>query len=138
MERADLNDGLYLIPIEISIIYFLAGKLEIPAILYLLAVLPAALLFFPVRLIIYLKNNSETSNTDRMLALVSGFLFAAVICLSAVYLFMEESRTFKTIIELFGLGILGPAIYYCTARKDTYNFILHFCFLFIVSAVVVV
>lgn len=128
----------YLIPIGISIFYFLSVKLEISSFIYLILVLPVALWFFPIRLIVYLKNNSETSITNRILTLVSGFLFAAVICLSAVYLFMEESRTFKTIIELFGLGILGLAVYYYTARKDTYNFILHFCFLFIVSAVVVV
>lgn len=130
--------GIYLIPVEISVALFLSAKLGLPAIVYLIAVIPAALIFFPLGLASGLKNAGNTSQTDKLLAILSGILFASVICLSAVYLFRDGSRTLKTVIELFGLGILGLGIYFHAVRKDTDEFVLHYCFLCIISVVIVV
>ncbi len=130
--------GIYLIPVEISVALFLSAKLGLPAIIYLIAVVPAALIFFPLGLASGLKNSGNASQTDKLLAVLSGILFASVICLSAVYLFSDGNRNLKTVLELFGLGILGLGIYFHAVRKDTYKFVLHYCFLCIISVIMAV
>jgi hypothetical protein len=118
----------WIIPLVFMVLCFLTQKEILPLSVYMFVSFVAAFYFIPVRLIVLVKRTNENQLSTQILYGISNVLFASILGLSAVYLYLEESRMFKTIIEIFGIILFVEALYYIIKKKDTFNFMLHFFF----------
>ena len=128
----------YFIPIVFSILYFLTVKQVIPNVVYLILGVLAGLYYFPIRMALLLRKSLDSNIRSRVAVFTSNFLFAILLSLSVLNLYLEDGKVLSNIIGIFAIVNFLAMVYYLTIEKNSYSFIIHFCFLIFISAVMFV
>lgn len=128
----------YLVPIAVSILYFITVKQVVPNIIYLILVVLISLYYFPIKLILFFNHSKESTVRDKMQVLLSNLLFSIILSLSILNIYLVGSEGLSNIIGIFAILNFLAIIYFYATDKISYNFIMHFCFLILISAVMFV
>jgi hypothetical protein len=116
---------LLFIFIVIAIALFFFAKQEIvPLSLYALPVIGLAIYFWPVKMILELVKNRGYKKI--IVAIVSNFLYSAVLCISAVWLYYPDGSFFQIAFSIIGLANALTGLVYFLGSIDDEKAILHF------------
>ena len=135
MEKKKLE---FLVPVAVSVLYFFTVKEIIPPLVYLFLAVLIGVYYFPIKLIVFINNSKEAPARSKIQVMASSLIFSIILFLSIINLYLEESNSLKSIIGLFTIINFMGLIYYYVIEKNTHNFILHFCFLVLISALLFV
>lgn len=118
----------YILPIAVSMLYFLTFKQAVPTYVFLIIVIPISLYYFPVKLLLFNKSSGGSDAKSKIFMAVSNLLFSIILSLSIVHLYLQDSVKLETIIAIFALVDFIASIYYFVTEKNSNNFITHYCF----------
>jgi len=125
----------YLLPVAVSFLYFFSVKHMIPTYLYLLVALPIAFYFFPIRLLLQNRSAGDLNVKMKVIMAAVNFLFSAILALSIVQLYIEDSAKVSLSISVLAIINVLAAIYYFVREKSSNNFIIHLCFAILTGAI---
>jgi hypothetical protein len=129
-KRAD-----YIIPVVISILFFLAKKQIIPSYIYLVIVIPSGFYYIPVKLILFFRVAREPTMRDKLKVITSNLNYYLILFLSILKLFLEVNKELKVFIALTALVTCILFFYYLTADRKSNISIVYLLFLFLISGV---
>ena len=111
--------------IAIFLFYFTEQKLA-PSIFYTLLAAGLGIYFWPVKMILELVKNKNAGFKKIIVAIVSNYLYSALLCISASWLYYPDSSFLQTAFSITGLanGVTGLVYYFFSI--DDEKAIVHF------------
>jgi hypothetical protein len=128
----------YLVPVSVSILYFLTVKQVVPDIIYMIIGVLTALYYFPVKLLLFNNNFKESTVRTKVNVLSSNLLFSIILSFSILSIYLEDSENLSNFVGVFAIINFIALVYYYVTEKNSNNFIMHFCFLILISAIMFV
>ncbi len=128
----------YLIPVAVSVIYFLARKEVIPSYLYLILSLPACFYFFPGLLFFNMKEIPVTKSENRSQLVFSSLIFSTILVLSIISLFIDKSKAMNHVYSFFAMICTFSAIYWFIKEEFNYKVITYLCFMILIVGIIAI
>jgi hypothetical protein len=128
----------YLVPVSVSILYFLTVKQVVPDIIYMIIGVLTALYYFPVKLLLFNNNFKESTVRTKVNVLSSNLLFSIILSFSILSIYLEDSENLSNFVGVFAIINFIALVYYYVTEKNSHYFIMHFCFLILISAIMFV
>jgi multisubunit Na+/H+ antiporter MnhB subunit len=85
-----------------------------------------AIYFWPVKMILELVKNKNEGLKKIIVAIVSNFLYSAVLCISAVWLYYPDGSFLQTAFSIIGLANVVTGLVYYLFAIDDKKAIVHF------------
>jgi hypothetical protein len=130
-KRAD-----YIVPVIISILFFLVKEQIVPSYIYLIVVIPAGFYYIPGKLILYFKDSRKPAPGEKLKVITSNLNFYLILFVSVLKLFLEVNKELKVIIALIGLVTYILFFYYSVADRKNNISIIYLLFVFLITGVI--
>jgi hypothetical protein len=111
--------------VGIFLFFFTAQKL-VPSIFYTLLAGGLAIYFWPVQMILDIIKNKNESAKKIIVVIISNFLYSAVLCISATWLYYPDSSFLQTAFSIIGLANAITGLVYYLFAIDDKKAIVHF------------
>jgi hypothetical protein len=116
----------YIFVIIAIFLFFFTEKKLVPSVFYTFLAAGLAFYFWPVKMILELVKNKNAGLKKIIVAIVSNFLYSAVLCMSAVWLYYPDGSFWQTASSIIGLANAVTGLVYYLFSIDDEKAIVHF------------
>ncbi len=134
MKNLTLYKFEFLLPVIVSILYFLQVKQVIPITLYVIFASLTGIYFFPVKLL-FDKTLSNNHLKNKLLEIISISIFSIIIIFSIILLYEKANVSLKISFEILSIVNVLLAIYYSMIDNRGNTFVTHLGFIVLTSAI---
>ena len=137
MKIFDFLTKEFLLPLLLTILFFLSSNGIISEILYVIIALFTSFYFFPLRIIINPIIINSTKQQKLLLSL-SSFILSTIVILSILgfYIDLTSDTFFKLAVYTLGFLNVFFLFYFHYVNQPRSIFITHFCFMFLIALMI--
>jgi hypothetical protein len=106
------------------VLFFVTHQKLLPNVFYTITAAVLGIYFFPVKMILELVKKKGLKTI--IVAIVSNYLYGAVLCMAAVWLYDPDSSFFRTLFSVIGLANAVTGLAYFLFSIDDEKALLHF------------
>jgi hypothetical protein len=106
------------------VLFFFTQQQLLPNVFYTITAAVLGIYFFPVKMILDLVKNKGLKTI--IVAIVSNYLYGAVLCITAIWLYYPDASLYRTVFSVIGLANAATGLVYFLFSIDDEKALLHF------------